>query len=85
MIARLKGIIKDKTAGLVVIMAGGVGYEVHIPLSTYYDLPEDDGEVTLHIKTVVRDDAIELFGFLTRAEREAFLILNTVSKIGPRL
>ena len=85
MIARLKGELADRNPGTVVVMAGGVGYEVHIPLSTYYDLPDQGDEVSFHIKTVVREDAIELFGFLTRAEREAFLLLNSVSKIGPRL
>ena len=85
MIARLRGVLADKSPAAAVVMAGGVGYEVQIPLSTYYDLPEEGETVTLYIKTVVRDDAIELFGFLTPAEKEAFILLNTVSKIGPRL
>jgi Holliday junction DNA helicase RuvA len=85
MIARLKGVLKDKRIGAVVVMAGGVGYEVHIPLSTFYDLPDEDSEVGLHVKTIVREDALELFGFLTRAEREVFIILNSISKVGPRM
>lgn len=85
MISRLIGVLEDKTAGSIVIMAGGVGYEVFIPLSTFYELPEEGREVSLYIKTVVREDAIDLFGFLTPAERAAFLLLNSVSKIGPRL
>jgi Holliday junction DNA helicase RuvA len=85
MIARLKGLLEEKNPGSVVVMAGGVGYGVHIPLSTFYELPDDGAEVDLHIQTVVRDDALDLFGFLTRGEREAFNILCTVSKIGPRL
>ena len=85
MIARLEGLLADKSASCVVVMSGGVGYEVFIPLSTFYDLPEEGAPVDLYIRTVVRDDAIELFGFLTRGEKEAFLILNSVSKIGPRL
>jgi holliday junction DNA helicase RuvA len=85
MIARLKGQVATKTAGSAVIMAGGVGYEVFISLPTFYELPDDGETVTLHIRTVVRDDAIELFGFMTAQEKEAFLLLNSVSKIGPRL
>lgn len=85
MIARLKGKIEDKSADSVVVMSGGVGYQVFIPLSTFYDLPEEGAEVCLWVRTVVRDDSIDLFGFLTPQEREAFLILNSVSKIGPRL
>lgn len=85
MIARLEGEIAEKHASSVVIMADGVGYEVHIPVSTYYEIPDEGGRVSLRIKTVVRDDAIELFGFLTQAEKDAFLLLNSVSKIGPRL
>lgn len=85
MISRLKGLLEDKNAGNVVIMANGVGYEVFIPLSTFYDLPEPGAQVTMQVKTVVREDAIELFGFLTQAEKEAFLLLNGVTKVGPRL
>jgi Holliday junction DNA helicase RuvA len=85
MIARLQGTLEEKTASVVVIMAGGVGYEAHVPLSTFYELPDPGQDVELYIKTVVRDDAIELFGFMTRAEKEAFILLNTVSKVGPRL
>ena len=85
MIARLRGMLEEKTASVAVIMTGGVGYEVHVPLSTFYELPDPGGNVELFIKTVVKEDAFELFGFLTRAEKEAFILLNTVSKVGPRL
>jgi Holliday junction DNA helicase RuvA len=85
MIARLQGTLEEKTVSVVVIMAGGVGYEAHIPLSTFYELPDAGQDVELFIKTVVREDAIELFGFMTRVEKEAFILLNTVSKVGPRL
>lgn len=85
MISILKGPIAEKSASSMVIMAGGVGYEVFIPLSTFYELPDEGEEASLHIKTVVREDAIELFGFLTPLEKQAFLILNSVSKVGPRL
>lgn len=85
MIAYLKGLLKKKAPGSTVVLTGGVGYEVLIPLSTYYDLPDEGEDVSLFIKTVVRDDAIELFGFFSQAEKEAFILLNSVSKIGPRL
>lgn len=85
MISLLKGELIDKTVSSVVILTGGVGYEVFIPLSTFYDLPVEGAEASLFIKTVVRDDALELFGFLTRAEKAAFILLTSVSRIGPRL
>lgn len=85
MISRIKGILVEKDAARVEIMAGGVGYEIFIPVSTFYDLPETGQEATLFIKTVVREDAFELFGFLTALEKQTFLILNSVSKVGPRL
>ena len=85
MIARLSGVVAEKSPGALVIMTGGVGYEVFIPLSTYYDLPDEGQETELHIKTVVREDALELFGFFSAGEKGAFELLNSVSKIGPRL
>lgn len=63
----------------------GVGYEVFIPLSTYYALPGLDEVTALHIHTHLREDAIQLFGFLSQAEKESFLLLTTVSGIGPKL
>jgi len=84
-IARLKGTLAEKTAAAVVVMTGGVGYRVHVPLSTFYELPEEGAEVDLRVRTVVREDAIELFGFMTSAEKEVFGLLNSVSKIGPKL
>ena len=85
MIAYMQGPLKYKSADSIIIMAEGVGYELHIPLSTFYALAAEGDVVSLHVKTVVREDSIELFGFLSRAEKEAFLLLNSVSKIGPRL
>ncbi|MBW2621715.1 MAG: Holliday junction branch migration protein RuvA [Deltaproteobacteria bacterium] len=85
MIAYMQGPLKYKSADSIIIMAEGVGYELHIPLSTFYALADEGNVVSLHVKTVVREDSIELFGFLSRAEKEAFLLLNSVSKIGPRL
>jgi len=85
MIASLAGRLASKQPGGVVIDVGGVGYDVLIPLSTYYQLPELDQPVSLTIHTHVRDDAIQLFGFLTKREKDAFLMLLTVSGIGPKL
>jgi Holliday junction DNA helicase RuvA len=62
----------------------GVGYEVFIPLSTYYSLPNLNEQLSLSIHTHVREDAIQLFGFLTPEEKDAFLLLTTVSGVGPK-
>lgn len=63
----------------------GVGYEVLIPLSTFYALPELNETTSLSIHTHVREDAIQLFGFLTLLEKEAFILLTGISGIGPKL
>jgi Holliday junction DNA helicase RuvA len=85
MIAHLKGHLFEKTTQSVIIEAGGMGYEVFVPLSTYYTLPEKDERVSLHIYTHVREDTLVLFGFHTRLEKDLFLMLISVSGIGPRL
>lgn len=85
MIAALTGRIARKTADQLVLDVSGVGYQVHIPLSTYYSIPEEGGEVTLHIHTHVREDSLSLFGFADPAEKEMFLFLMSVSGIGPKL
>lgn len=85
MIAHLRGTLIDKDPRAVVIENSGVGYEVVVPLSTFYDLPEEQEEVSLHIHTHVREDALTLFGFRTRMEKILFLLLVSVSGIGPRL
>ncbi len=84
MIAHLCGTLLEKTPRTVVVENHGVGYEVTVPLSTLYALP-DEGEVSLHVHTNVREDAITLFGFYTRVEKAVFLLLVSVSGIGPRL
>jgi Holliday junction DNA helicase RuvA len=63
----------------------GVGYELFIPLSTYYSLPNLNDAATLNVYTHLREDAIQLYGFLTASEKEAFLLLTGVSGIGPKL
>ena len=85
MIASLTGRLASKHPGGVVIDVQGVGYDVLIPLSTYYQLPASDQTVTLVIHTHVREDAIQLFGFSTQREKDAFLMLLGVSGIGPKL
>ena len=85
MIALLTGLVAFKAPSHVTLDVHGVGYEVLVPLSTYYSLPNEHEPVTLSIHTHVRDDAIQLFGFLTAAEKEGFLLLTGISGIGPKL
>jgi holliday junction DNA helicase RuvA len=84
MIAYLTGKLLEKDANLVIIDINGVGYEVSIPLSTFYELGEIGSDVTLRIQTIVREDAFQLFGFKTLREKELFLLLISVSGIGPK-
>lgn len=85
MIAYLSGKILIKLTNSTVIDVNGVGYEVQIPLSTYYDLGEVGSAVSLQIYTQVREDAIQLFGFRTGLEKELFLKLLSVTGVGPKL
>jgi len=84
-IALLNGALAEKSPGLAVIDVSGVGYEVHIPLPTFYDLPDEGGAVRLHIHTHVREDAITLYGFGTPGEKALFLLLIGVSGVGPKV
>jgi Holliday junction DNA helicase RuvA len=85
MIAHLSGTLLSKEPNSVILDVGGVGYEVTIPISTFYDLEEPGSNVKLRIYTHVREDALQLFGFKTLRERELFMRLISVSGIGPRL
>ncbi len=85
MIAHLSGNLLSKQTNTVILDVGGVGYEVTIPLSTFYDLEDTGASVKLHIYTHVREDVLQLFGFKTLRERELFLRLISVSGVGPRL
>src|SRR3989338_6915409 len=85
MIALLSGRLLYKSTERVVVDVGGVGYEVFIPLSTYYQLPDENGDLRLNIHTHLRDDAIQLFGFLTREELSVFQLLIGVTGVGPKL
>ena len=84
MIARLSGTLVEKQPGAAVVDVAGVGYQVAIPLSTYYELGEPGSHVELLVHTHVREDAISLFGFFRRFEKEMFSRLIGVSGIGPR-
>ena len=70
MIAFLSGKLREKQANQVIVDVGGVGYEVFIPLSTFYELGEEGSDVALRVYTHVREDAIQLFGFKTARERD---------------
>jgi holliday junction DNA helicase RuvA len=85
MISRLRGLLIDKRPPLVVIDCHGVGYEVEVPMTTAWSLPELNAEVTLLTHLVVRDDAHLLFGFATEAERKLFRDLIKVSGIGAKV
>jgi Holliday junction DNA helicase RuvA len=85
MIAHLSGTLLAKQATTVILDVGGVGYEVTIPLSTFYDLEEAGANIALRIYTHVREDALQLYGFKTARERELFQRLISVSGIGPKL
>ena len=84
MIGRLHGQLAEKNPPQVLVDCHGVGYEVDVPMSTFYNLPEVGGTVTLLTHFVVREDAQVLFGFATATEREAFRQLVKISGIGPR-
>lgn len=84
MIAYLSGKLLEKEANSVIVDVNGVGYEVSIPLSTFYELGEIGSDVALRIYTYVREDTLSLFGFKTMREKELFLKLISVSGIGAK-
>jgi Holliday junction DNA helicase RuvA len=85
MIARLAGTLRVRDAGRVIVEASGIGYEVFVPLSTYYRIPGTGTRVELEIRQVVREDSITLYGFATAAEKSAFDLLTGVQHVGPKL
>ena len=85
MIAALTGRLAVKSPSHLTLEVQGVGYEVFIPLSTYYALPELNELTSLSISTHLREDAIQLFGFLTVQEKEAFVLLTGISGVGPKM
>jgi Holliday junction DNA helicase RuvA len=85
MIGQLKGILLLKKPNLVLVDVQGVGYEVLIPLTSFYELPGEGQVVSLKIHTHVREDALVLFGFCSQREKDLFLKLISVGGIGPKL
>ena len=85
MIAFLRGRVVDKQPNRVIIDIQGVGYDVHVPLSTFYEIGDEGTDVALRVYTHVREDALQLYGFLTELERRLFERLIAISGIGPRL
>ena len=85
MIGRLTGRLATKAPDQILLDVAGVGYLVHIPLSTFYELPDVESPVSLSIHTHVREDTLALYGFLTERERSLFLLLLSVAGIGPRV
>jgi holliday junction DNA helicase RuvA len=85
MIAFIEGRLLFKSPEWIIVSAQGIGYQIAVPLSSFYDLPDIEQAVRLHIYTHVRQDAIQLFGFLTPREKEIFLLLIGVSGIGPKV
>jgi Holliday junction DNA helicase RuvA len=85
MIAHLTGILFSKNPQSIIVDTAGVGYQIFIPLSTFYQLPDEMEKVSLHVYTHVREDMLQLFGFQTEIEKKTFSLLISVSGIGPKL
>jgi len=85
MIGRITGILIEKNPPEVVVDVGGVGYEIAVPMSTFYPLPAVGERVSLHTQLIVREDAHLLYGFATHSERAAFRQLLKISGVGPKV
>ena len=85
MIASITGRLTRKASDYLIIDVSGVGYQVFVPLSTYYRLPDEGAEASLHIYTHLREEMLALYGFSAQKEKDLFLILLAVSGIGPKL
>jgi Holliday junction DNA helicase RuvA len=85
MIAWLTGILLQKTPAYLIVEVHGIGYQISVSLPTFYRMPEISEAVTLHIHTHVREDALQLYGFLQPRDKDIFLLLTTISGIGPKL
>lgn len=85
MIGRIRGVLIEKSPGQALIECQGVGYEVDIPYTTFFHLPETGAEVTLHTHFAVREDAQSLYGFAARLDRDLFRLLIKVNGVGPKL
>src|SRR5262245_61421535 len=85
MIGRLRGRLLEKAPEQIVVDAGGVGYQLFVAVDSFYRLPSTGAELELFVHTHVREDALQLFGFLDGAERALFLLLLQVATIGPKV
>jgi Holliday junction DNA helicase RuvA len=85
MIGQLRGQLLHKSPNVLLLDVHGVGYEIFIPLTSFYELPGEGSEITLKIHTHVRDDALTLFGFRSQREKDFFVKLISISGIGPKL
>ena len=85
MIASIKGILSYKSISHIIVDVQGIGYRIMVPLTTFYELPEIGQSVRLNIHTHVREDLINLFGFINPKEKEIFQLMVSISGIGPRL
>ncbi len=85
MIAHITGKLMQKQPNSVIVDVGGVGYELIVPVSTFYDLGDPGSDVSLRAYTYVREDALQLYGFRTEREKKLFLLLTSISGIGPKL
>jgi Holliday junction DNA helicase RuvA len=85
MIGFLRGRVLEKQPNKLIVEVQGVGYEVYVPLSTYYDIGDDGADVALRVHTHVREETLQLYGFLTPLEHQVFERLIAISGIGPKL
>jgi Holliday junction DNA helicase RuvA len=85
MIGHIRGTLFKKSTQSVIVDNQGIGYEVFVPLSTFYTLPDNKEDVSLHVYTHVREDSLALYGFGSGLEKDIFLLLISVSGIGPKL
>jgi holliday junction DNA helicase RuvA len=85
LIGRIRGILIEKAPGQVLVESAGLGYEVDIPYTSFFHLPETGQEVTLHTHFAVREDAQHLYGFASRLDRDVFRLLIKVNGVGPKL
>ncbi|MDX1817569.1 MAG: Holliday junction branch migration protein RuvA [Marinobacter sp.] len=85
MIGRIRGSLIEKSPGHALVECGGLGYEIDIPYTAFFHLPETGQEVTLHTHFAVREDAQSLYGFASRLDRDLFRLLIKVNGVGPKL
>ncbi|MFO7529912.1 MAG: Holliday junction branch migration protein RuvA [Marinobacter sp.] len=85
MIGRIRGILVEKTPGQALVECAGLGYEIDIPYTTFFHLPETGQEVALHTHFAVREDAQSLYGFTAKLDRDLFRLLIKVNGVGPKL